>query len=118
MSKPVVAELCPSEGGERIPRDHIIQVINAPDAHDATGSGSSWDGRRPSGLSFEKEPKKKKLSLPEDKLPDGLKDEADKLERHTITNETTFSWCTIGQIYTGKDADFNNPFGWAVATSS
>jgi len=38
---------------------------------------------------LEKEPKKKKLPLPEDKLPDGLKGEADKLERHTITNETT-----------------------------
>lgn len=109
MSKPGVAEPCPSEGGERISQDHVIQAINALDAHDATGSGSSWDGRRPSGLSFEKEPKKKKLPLPEDKLSDGLKDEADKLERHTITNEKTFPWCTIGKIYVGKDADFNNP---------
>lgn len=91
MSKPVIAEPCPSEGGERISQDHIIQVINALDAHDATGSGASWDGCRPSGLSF---------------------------ERHTITNETTFPWCIIGKIYTGKDPDFNNLFGWVAASSS
>ncbi|CAG5156503.1 uncharacterized protein ALTATR162_LOCUS4300 [Alternaria atra] len=108
MSKPTVAEPCVSKGGDRVSRDQVTQAIKALDVHDTINSPSFTDGYCPSTLSFE-EPSKKKLQLAKDKLPDNLKDEADKLERHTITNETTYPWCTIGKVYAGKDANFNNP---------
>lgn len=109
MLEPAIAEPCVSEGGERISLDHVVQAIKALGVHDTTSLSSTTEGPCSAGLPSEAKPNKKKLPLLKDRLPENLKDQSDKLERHTITNETTFPWCTISKVYAGKDANFNNP---------
>jgi hypothetical protein len=104
ISKPTVAEPCVSKGGDRVSRDQVLQAIKALGVHDTINSPSFTDGYCPSTLSFGEEPSRKKLQLAKDKLPDNFKDEADKLERHPITNKTILSGWAVAS--------------WLAATSS
>ncbi|KAI4212176.1 MAG: hypothetical protein LQ351_005045 [Letrouitia transgressa] len=35
--------------------------------------------------------------------------EPDMLQRHIVTNEKDYPWCTIGKVFVGRDANFNSP---------